>query len=138
MAFPPHGYARATLDIDILIEPTRENAERTLRALEHFGYDVSETNADEMLTKKLLFRGYAVAADIHPEVTGVTFEEVWTNKVVSDIQGVEAYFADLDDLLKMKTAANRPKDQEDIRVLRRLKERRDQEKRREDDRHDIR
>jgi predicted nucleotidyltransferase len=27
-AFPVHGYARATLDIDIFIEPTRENASR--------------------------------------------------------------------------------------------------------------
>jgi hypothetical protein len=25
-AFPVHGYARATLDIDIFIEPTTENA----------------------------------------------------------------------------------------------------------------
>jgi hypothetical protein len=28
-AFPVHGYARATLDVDILIEPTEANARRT-------------------------------------------------------------------------------------------------------------
>lgn len=32
-AFPVHGYARATLDIDIFIEPTPENASRTRAAL---------------------------------------------------------------------------------------------------------
>jgi hypothetical protein len=29
-AFPVHGYARATLDVDILIDATRENAGRTV------------------------------------------------------------------------------------------------------------
>lgn len=32
-AFPVHGYARATLDIDIFIEATPLNATRTLAAL---------------------------------------------------------------------------------------------------------
>lgn len=40
-AFPHHGYARITLDIDIFIENTRENAEKTVTALKAFGYDVS-------------------------------------------------------------------------------------------------
>jgi predicted nucleotidyltransferase len=31
-AFPVHGYARATLDVDIFIEPTEENAQRVRRA----------------------------------------------------------------------------------------------------------
>lgn len=39
-AFPVHGYARATLDIDIFIEATPENARRTLAALKDVGYDV--------------------------------------------------------------------------------------------------
>lgn len=41
-AFPVHGYSRATLDIDIFIENTRANIERTLKALNAFGYDVSD------------------------------------------------------------------------------------------------
>jgi hypothetical protein len=32
-SFPVHGYSREILDIDIFIEPTKENAERTLKAL---------------------------------------------------------------------------------------------------------
>ena len=39
-AFPVHGYARATLDVDIFIRPTPENALRTRRALIAFGYDL--------------------------------------------------------------------------------------------------
>ena len=40
MAFPAHGYSRVTLDTDLFIDATRENAENTLRALKIFGYDV--------------------------------------------------------------------------------------------------
>lgn len=36
-AFPVHGYARATLDIDIFIRPTQLNAEKTWHALKDFG-----------------------------------------------------------------------------------------------------
>ena len=37
-AFPVHGYARATLDIDIFIRPTEANAQKTWQALKVFGY----------------------------------------------------------------------------------------------------
>jgi predicted nucleotidyltransferase len=52
----------------------------------------------------------------------VGFEEVWKNRVEDEIQGVKVYFASLDDLIKMKKAAGRPKDVEDLKVLRKLKE----------------
>ena len=32
-AFPVYGYARATLDLDLFIEPTEENASRVRAAL---------------------------------------------------------------------------------------------------------
>jgi predicted nucleotidyltransferase len=41
-AFPVHGYARATLDIDLFKRPEPENARRTLKALKELGYDVSD------------------------------------------------------------------------------------------------
>ena len=42
MAFPVHGYSRITLDTDIFIEPTQENAEKIMDALQNFGYDISD------------------------------------------------------------------------------------------------
>jgi hypothetical protein len=53
-AFPAHGYGRTTLDLDVLIEPTRENAERTRVALTDLGYDVTDVSPQEMLEKKIL------------------------------------------------------------------------------------
>lgn len=47
-AFPSHGYLRLTNDVDILIEPTRENVQRTLDALAKVGYDVTELTVEEI------------------------------------------------------------------------------------------
>ena len=121
-AFPVHGYSRATLDIDIFIKPERSNAEKALSALKDFGYDVSDVTVDELLTKKILIRQYLVETDVHPYVKGVSFEEVWKNKVKAKFGTTYAWFASLDDLIKMKKAAGRPKDIEDLKYLLRLRE----------------
>jgi len=120
-AFPVHGYARATLDIDLFIEPTEENAKRVREALAAFGYDMTDVSVDDLLTKKILIRQYALETDIHPFVKGVSFEEIWRNRVEDRIGNALAAFAGLDDLIRMKEAAGRPKDLEDLRILRRLK-----------------
>lgn len=121
-AFPVHGYSRATLDVDIFIQSDKENVKRTLKALLKFGYDVTDISAEDMQQKKILIRQYILETDIHPFVAGTTFEEVWKNKVKSKVGSTEAYFASLDDLIKMKTAAGRPRDLEDLKVLERLKQ----------------
>jgi predicted nucleotidyltransferase len=120
-AFPVHGYSRATLDIDIFIKPEEKNANRTLAALKEFGYDVTDVTIDDLLTKKVLIRQYLTETDIHPVVTGVTFKEVWENKVKARFGKTFVWFASLDDIIKMKKAAGRPKDIEDLKYLLRLK-----------------
>lgn len=120
-AFPVHGYARATLDLDIFIEPTPENAARAREALVAFGYDMTDVGVDEMLVKKILIRQYMLETDLHPFVKGVSFDEVWSGRVEDRIGETPAAFAGLDDLIRMKEAAGRPKDLEDLRVLRRLR-----------------
>jgi len=121
-AFPIHGYARATLDTDIFIRPTRTNAEKTWQVLKEFGYDVTDITIEEMLSKKLLIRQHDLETDIHPFVEGITFDEVWRNKVADTLGATPAYFASLDDLIVMKKAAGRDKDREDLKVLLTLKE----------------
>lgn len=123
-AFPVHGYSRATMDTDIFIAANKTNARRCLTALKKFGYDVSDITIGDLLTKKILIRQYLIEIDIHPFVAGVRFDEVWRNKVVDKIGKVEVFFASLDDLIKMKKAARRPKDKEDLRVLLEIKRRR--------------
>ena len=119
-AFPVHGYARATMDIDVFIEATEDNATRTRAALEEVGFDVSDVSIEDLVTKKLLIRQFILEVDIHPFVTGVQFPEVWANRVEDRIGETPAPFACLKDLIAMKEAAGRPKDLEDLNVLRKL------------------
>jgi predicted nucleotidyltransferase len=122
-AFPVHGYARATLDVDLFIDPERGNVERTRAALAEFGYDVTDVTVDDLISKKVLIRQYRLQTDVHPFVKGVTFDEVWSNRVSGTIGETPVDLASLDDLIAMKKAAGRPKDLEDLRVLLELKAR---------------
>ena len=83
--------------------------------------DISDA---DMLTKKILIRQYILETDIHPFVKGITVEEIWKNRVAGKIGNVRCYFASLDDLIKMKKAAGRGKDKEDLKFLEKIKEKR--------------
>ncbi len=121
-AFPVHGYARATLDIDIFIEATPLNATRTLAALSDLGYDMTDVSIQDMLTKKLLIRQYILETDIHPFVAGASFDEVWQNRVDDQLGNTPTHFASLKDLIRMKRAAGRPKDLDDLHALLKLQQ----------------
>ena len=121
-AFPIHGYARATLDIDLFIRPEHRNADRVLGALRDFGYDTAEITREDLITKKVLIRQHLVETDIHPFVAGITFDQVWKNRVPGTYGEEKVYYASLEDLITMKAAAGRPKDLEDLKVLKLLKQ----------------
>ena len=122
-AFPVHGYARATLDIDLFIRAETPNAARLLKGPRDFGYDVLDLTVQDLLEKKVLIRQYLVETDLHPYVAGVTFEHVWANRV-SGVYGNEpVFYASIDDLIAMKRAAGRTKDLEDLKVPLSLRER---------------
>ena len=121
-AFPVHGYARATLDVDLFIQPIEENARRVREALSDFGYDVSDLTVEDLLRKKVLIQQYVLQTDLHPFVAGATFEEVWDHRIESRLGQTPTAFASLDDLIRMKQAAGRPKDLEDLKALLKLRE----------------
>ncbi len=120
-AFPTHGYSRSTLDVDIFIRNTESNAQKTRDALKKFGYDVTDLSVEDLKNYKILIRQYILETDIHPFVTGITFDEVWAHKLIDKIGSVEVFIASLDDLIRMKKAAGRPKDLEDLQILEKLK-----------------
>jgi len=121
-AFPVYGYARATLDIDIFVKSTRLNIRRVMQALRQFGYDLADFDEADFLTRKVLIRQYLLETDIHPFVKGVTFEEIWKNKISGKIGKAEVFFPSLADMIRMKEATNRSKDREDLKYLRKLAE----------------
>jgi len=80
------------LDIDIFITPVRSNAETALQVLGEFRYDMTDVTVEDLLTKKLLVRQYAVEAAIHPFVEGLTFDRVWENKVEAEFGKTAVFF----------------------------------------------
>jgi predicted nucleotidyltransferase len=120
-AFPVYGYARATLDIDIFIKPEVGNIRRTMKTLKAFGYDLTDLTQDDFLKSKILIRQYTVEADFHPFVKGVTFDKVWKNRIKARFGETEVYFPSLDDMIKMKKAAGRAIDLEDLKYLRKIR-----------------
>jgi predicted nucleotidyltransferase len=120
-AFPVYGYARATLDIDLFVRPEKGNIKKLRKSLLDFGYDLSDISEEDMLKNKLLIRQYALETDIHPFVKGVTFEDIWKNKITAKFGTTEVYFPCLDDMIRMKKAAGRAKDLEDLKYLTKIK-----------------
>jgi predicted nucleotidyltransferase len=120
-ALPVYGYARATLDIDLFIKPNLNNIKRTMKALREFGYDLMDLSPEDFLKNKILIRQYIVEADFHPFVKGVSFEEIWKNKIKAKFGKTEVYFPSLDDMIKMKKAAGRAIDREDLKYLKKIK-----------------
>jgi len=121
-AFAAHGWVRATVDLDLFVASDEENLGRLRETLARFGYDVTDASVEDFRRYKILLRQYDLPLDIHPFVQGVArFEEVWERRIMSDLGAVQAPFASLDDLIRMKKAAGRPKDLEDLKYLEKLK-----------------
>jgi hypothetical protein len=121
-AFPVYGYARATLDIDIFISPEKENVKKVIVALTEFGYDLGDLSPEDFLENKILIRQYSVEADFHPFVKGISFDEIWKNKISALFGETEVFFPSLDDMIRMKEVAGRAIDLEDLKYLKKIKE----------------
>jgi hypothetical protein len=113
-----HGVPRTTLDLDILIEATRENAQRLLDALleAKLGTALLIT-ADELITKEIIIFKDRIRVDVQTTTPGLRFEEAWQRRETMKYRGQTLYVASRDDLIASKRAAGRPIDLEDVRLL---------------------
>jgi len=112
------------------VAPGQEDEERELAFELNYLASLTVQQRFEMMFQRsreileMLIRQYLLQTDIHPFVAGVTFDQVWESCVEGMVGGTTAWFASLDDLIRMKEAAGRRKDIEDLRALRKLRERR--------------
>ena len=120
-----HGYARATDDVDILIERTEANAGRVLEALARVGYGfASEWAAAEILKRPITVIGDDPAVDVFTVAWKVKYEQAVSRSSVVDVDGVGVPLIGLDDLIETKRTG-RVKDAADIEVLEEIKRLRD-------------
>jgi hypothetical protein len=122
-ALAAHGYPRATMDIDIWVMPSPDNAEAVLRALRRFGAPTSELTVTDLQNGDTIFQiGVAPRRiDIITGVSGLRFDEAFANSVEIDIEGLKLRIPSVDDLIINKRASGRTKDLADVEALESLK-----------------
>jgi hypothetical protein len=122
-ALAAHGYPRSTMDIDIWVMPSAENADAVLRALRHFGAPVHNLTRDDLQKDETIFQiGIAPRRiDIITSATGLQFEETYRRSLSVNIEGIEVPIPSIDDLIRNKRAIGRTKDLADVEALESLK-----------------
>jgi hypothetical protein len=118
-----HGYPRATMDIDIWIMPSPENADAVLRALQRFGSPLQNLTKKDLMQDGTIFQiGVAPRRiDIITSASGLQFEETFRNSKPVKFEEIEVRIPSIDDLIINKKATGRTKDLADAEVLESLK-----------------
>lgn len=112
-----HGYVRATTDVDILIERTRENAERVLAALSAIGYGFArEWRAEEILARPVTVIGDDPQVDIFTVAWSVKYDGARSGSSTVTVEGVDIPLIGIEDLIETKRTG-RPLDAADIEAL---------------------
>ena len=122
-ALAAHGYPRATVDIDIWVMPSPENADAVLRALRRFGSPLQNLTREDLQTDGTSFpdRVAPRRIDIITTASGLQFEEAFARSIIVDIDGIEVpHPLPLPDLIHNKRASGRTKDIADAEALEEL------------------
>jgi len=118
-ALAVHGAPRFTGDIDILIRPTRENAERVLEAIRAFGFPTDSISADRLQRPEALVEMGLPPLQIHvmSEISGVSWEAAWSGRSEVSLRDRHLNVIGRAELVANKRAAGRPKDLADLDAL---------------------
>jgi hypothetical protein len=122
-ALAAHGYPRATMDIDIWVMPSPDNAEAVLRALSSFGAPLHNLTKEDLQKEGTIFQiGVAPRRiDIITAASGLQFEHAYQNSVLVNIDGIYVRIPSIDDLIINKKSTGRTKDLADAEALESLK-----------------
>lgn len=118
-ALAAHGYPRATMDIDIWVMPSPDNAAAVLRALERFGAPFHGLTLEDLQKDDTIFQiGVAPRRiDIITGASGLDFAEALSCSSKVTIEGIEIRIPSIDDLIRNKRASGRTKDLADAEAL---------------------
>jgi hypothetical protein len=115
-ALAVHGRPRATGDLDVWIDATPQNAPRVMQALAAFGAPLAEITQADFARPGVVYQiGIPPGRiDIITELTGLTFEEAWRDRIRRPFGELEVDFIDRASFLRNKRATGRLKDLSDI------------------------
>lgn len=129
VAVQVHGHRRTTKDLDIMPAPGPENAARLAAALEELGArplegagvaEIPTADPDRLALAAVVPPLVTVHGELHllKEPKGAAaWEQMRQRALVVDLDGTEVAIVGLDDLIRMKLAAGRPADLDDVAVL---------------------
>lgn len=118
-ALAAHGSPRYTGDLDVFVEPTAANARRLLAALHDFGFGaLGLVERDFTRANRVAQLGYPpVRIDVLTGISGVGFGEAWRGRRRARLAGLQVPLLGVDEFIKNKRAAARPKDLADIALI---------------------
>jgi predicted nucleotidyltransferase len=107
-----YGEPRATKDLDIWVRPNDENARRVWAALARYGAPLTDVTPDDFAKPGITFQiGIApFRIDILTDLTALTFEEAWANRVMASFGGGVYPVIGKREFLTNKRATGRPQD----------------------------
>jgi predicted nucleotidyltransferase len=114
-----HGYPRATVDMDIWVSISPENAEKIVTVLREFGFDSAGLRKDLFLTANRIIRMGVppLRIELSTGIDGVTFNECYADRVTDTIDGITVNLINLQHLKINKKASGRAKDINDLENL---------------------
>lgn len=114
-----HAKPRYTKDLDILVEPSAENARRVLDALSDFGFgDLNLSIEDFTEPGRIIQLGFPPnRVDLMTSIDGVTFAEVWRGRAEGTYANTTVFFIGRSQLMQNKKASGRPQDLADLSWL---------------------
>jgi len=118
-AMAAYGYPRATMDIDIWINPSPDNADAVLRALAQFGAPLHNLTREDLQKNDTIFQiGVAPRRiDLITSVSGLRFEDAFARSTEVEMDGILVPILSIDDLIVNKRASGRTKDLADAESL---------------------
>lgn len=112
-----HGVPRTTVDVDLAVDPERENLRRAVVALRDQGL-VPETNRlDEILGQGCVTATDDREVDLLTSLPETSFDAVWERHIKVQFRGVEIPVISRADQIRLLRAVGRSQDLEDAEVL---------------------
>jgi hypothetical protein len=114
-----HARPRYTKDMDILIEPTPDNANKLLSALDEFGFGSLNLAVEDFSNRgNIIQLGYEpVSIDILTLIKGLKFADIWESRIQGPYGKQTVNFIDRQNLMRSKKVSNRAQDKADLELL---------------------
>ena|ERR1700719_4289020 len=114
-----HGRPRYTGDLDILVRPSPENAEKLAALIADFGFAESGFKASDFLEPDQMIQLGRIPSriDLMTGISGVETNAAFATKISAELAGLPVFILSKDLLIQNKRAVGRPQDLADLDAL---------------------